>query len=469
MELRIEESAAYINNAVSFRKSVFDKIADKNPNQVWLSASLKDVQNVVIINSAPRSGSSLLFAILKKIPQFYSLSGEEIPFYKLNGLSCDTFPSDEIPEAVKEAKVYAFGMSRDFLSDFSIAGIQDRIIEDNELLERYIDDLALRFPLEWPQIDFSYDVFKRLARQAFDNYREIYQGFSKEAFYLELLWLLRREYKTINPYYYDIPAGMIEKKFPELEIPSAPPNPVIMIEEPPFILLSPRIKVSGRDLAGKTLLLKSSTNCYRMRFIEALLPNADIKIIYLVRNPAASINGLYDGWLYRGFFSHNLRYFFEKNKKDSGPETLKIFGYSDKYEWGRWWWKYDLPPGWQSYAHSKLEEVCGFQWYAANRAIQEYLKQSQKNYCLVSYENIIRSLEFRKKEIKKIMNFIGIRESGIEQLGLDNLSIIQATDNPQPYRWKKRRDVLLPVLKSPGINRMSGHLGYNKKDIEEWL
>ena len=135
MELKAEESAYYLNNVINFRRNAFDKIVGKNPDQIWLKASLKDVKNVVIINSAPRSGSSLLFAILRKIPQFYSLSGEDVPFYKLNGLSCDTFLSDEIPEELKEAKAYFFGMSRDFLSDFSIANSQNNIFKDNELLD----------------------------------------------------------------------------------------------------------------------------------------------------------------------------------------------------------------------------------------------------------------------------------------------------------------------------------------------
>jgi len=469
MKLETEESVDYINKVINFRRDIFDKIASKNPDQIWLNSSLDEVKNVVIINSAPRSGSSLLFAILKDIPNLYSLSGESTPFYKLNGLSSDTFLSDEIPEKFKGVDTYVSGMSRDFLSDFSIASSQNNIFTDNKLLDQYINDLALRFPLQWPQIYFSYDVFRRLARQAFDAYSKNYQKFFKELFYLELLWFLRREYKTINPYYYDIPAEMIKKKFPALLVPLAPPNAVLTIEEPPFILLSPERKVAGRDLADKILLLKSSVDCYRMHFIETLLPNANIKIIYLVRNPTASINGLCDGWLHRGFFSHNLKLFLDKNKMDSRQKMLQISGYSDTYEWGKWWWNYDLPPGWQDYVHSKLEEVCAFQWYSANRAIQEYLNKGQKQYCLINYENIIKNLESRTNEIGKIANFIGIKGDVAKLLVLDKLPIVQATETPQLYRWKKRRDVLLPVLNSPEISEMSGRLGYDKDNIEEWF
>lgn len=469
MKTKIEEYEDYINNAINFRRKVFDRIISKDPGQICFKVALSDVKNVVIINSASRSGSSLLYAILKKIPQFYSLSGESVPFYKLNGLSSDSFVSDEIPERFKEIDAYTFGMSRDFLSDFSIASRENDIFRDDRLLDQYIDDLALRFVLQWPQVHFSYDAFKSIASQAFDTHKKTRQKFCKEEFYLELLWLLSREYKAINPYYYDLPVEMIAEKFPDLKIPTAPPNTFLMIEEPPFILLSPNRKADRSDLTDKTLLLKSSVDCYRMHFIETLMPNANIKIIYLVRNPVASINGLYDGWMYRGFFSHNLKTLFDKNKNGLGLETLKISGYSDKYEWGKWWWNYDLPCGWQDYAHSKLEEVCGFQWYSANMAIREYLNHSQKQYCLVRYENIVRSLKSRKEEIGKIIDFIGIGDGVKKQLELDNLSIVQATEAPQPYRWKKRRDILLPVINNSKINEMAALLGYNKKNIEEWF
>lgn len=469
MKMDIENSLDYINKVIDFRIQVFDKIISKNNNQIWRRVSLRDVRSAVIINAAPRSGSSLLFALLRKSPRFYSLSGESVPFYKLNGLSSDSFPSDEVPQELTEETEYAFGMSRDFLSDFSVESNQNEIFEENALLDQYIDDLALRLPLQWPQVSFSYDVFKNLAMQAFDVYRKSHQSFCKEEFYLELLELLRNEYKTINPYYYDIPSAMVRAKFPGLMVPSAPPNSILMIEEPPFILLSPRRKIDEQDLSEKTLLLKSSVDCYRIHFIETLLPSADIKIIYLARNPAASINGLYDGWLSRGFFSHNLKFFFS-NTKDLGPKMLAILGYSDRYEWGKWWWKYDLPPGWQDYAQRRLGEVCAFQWYSGNRAIQEYVdNKGKKQHCLVKYENIIGNVESRMTQIGRILDFVGINQNTLNQLQLDKLPIIQATQTPQPYRWKKRESILLPLLDSPKISRMCARLGYDKDRIEEWL
>lgn len=456
-----------MNNVVDFRRSIFDKLEREDPDWIWLKCSLRDVRRVVIIVSASRSGSSLLAAVIKRIPGIYSLSGESIPFYKLNYFSSVAFESDKsIPEAPVKPEQY-FNLSRDFLSDFSMSLNQGHIFKDDNLINQYIDDLVLRFPLQWPLARFSYPVFRRLAAQAFDAHRNNHQEFCKEEFYLELLWLLRREYKTINPYYYDIPKDMIMRKFPGLRVPSGPPNDILTIEEPPFILLSPGSKVNRDDLVDKTLLLKTTVDCYRMHFVESLFPNAQIKIIYLIRNPLSSINGLYDGWLHRGFFSHNLR--FSLAGKNLRREILEISGYSGRYEWGNRWWNYDLPMGWEAYTKKSLEDVCAFQWYSANRAIQEYFNKMKKQYCLVRYEDIVKSLESRINEMGRIIDFIATRHDVIKQLRLDRLPVIQATEAPEHFRWRIRKDMLMPLLEYTRISEMCSRLGYGRDAMREWL
>lgn len=464
MKIDIEKPADYMRNVVDFRRNIFDRIASTCPARVWLKASTKDVRKIVVIAAASRSGSSLLFSILKRIPGVYSLSGESVPFYKINGLYSDLSLSDEVPKGALIRQDQWFDLSRDLLSDFSLAAEGNGIIKEENMLGQYIDDLALRFSLQWPGAGLSYEAFTSLARQSYGAHVKAHDVFCAEEFYLELILALRRKYKAINPYYYDISVGMIREKFPGLEIPSGPPHNTLMIEEPPFILLRPGKKPGKEDLSDKVLLLKSSADCYRMPLLEAVFPNADIRIIYLTRNPFGSVNGLYDGWLYRGFFSHNLTEIL----RDQG-EVLGISGYSDRYDWGKWWWNYDLPPGWQGYIHKRLEEVCIFQWYSANNAVQEYLRKTGKGHCQVRYEDIIRGSASRAAEIDKITDFTGISSSAAGRLNLDRLPVVQATEPPQPYRWKNRKDMLLSLLDDPKISGMSKGLGYRKNDIEEWF
>ena len=457
----------HMRRVINYRKSIFDTLEKRSGNHLWLTSSLRDVKKVIIICSPSRSGSSMLTAILKRMPGVYALSGEGTPFYKLNIFSLGTFPADERMAGVLFNQEHYSNLSRDFLSDLSVACDQNNIFEDNAMIERYIDDLALRFSLQWPLISFSYDLFKQLAAQAINAYRKKQENFCKEEFYLELLWFLRQEYGAINPYYYDIPENMIKKKFRGLNVPYGPPNKILTIEEPLFILLSPHGKVTYHDLSEHALLLKTTADAYRMHLVESLFPGAQIKIIYLLRNPLGCINGLYDGWLHRGFYSHNIE-FFMNEKIPRAQRMLEIKGYSDRYAWGKRWWNYDLPPKWQEYTRKRLEDVCAFQWYSAHNALQEYFIQSKKQYCLVRYENILKSQGAMMDEIGKIIDFIGASRGVLPHLGLDTLPITQATQIPQPFRWRKRKDMLLPLLDDPLMFDACVRLGYNKDAFEEW-
>jgi len=456
------------NSVKVFREQFFEELLKQSNSYIWHNASLKDVRQAVIILSSSRSGSSFLVSVLRKLPEFYSLSGEDSPFFKLHVPNSGKCPSDAISEQVLEKENHTTLLSREFLNDFSIEGNPDAIMKDMEVLAEYVNDLMLRIPLQWPQIAFSYEPLKRTIKQAFCAYKKAHTQFSVEDFYLELLFLLRLKYKVINPYYYDISPKKIGAKFPTLAIPSSPPCKTLSIEEPPFILLSPRQKVQKSDLAEKFLLLKTPADCYRLPLIESLLPQANIKFIYLTRNPAASINGIYDGWLHRGFFSYNLKPFL-LGKNTLKLKALNISGYSDKFSWGKWWWKYDLPPDWQDYTQRSLEEVCAFQWKSAHQYIQKYLTQRKKKFLFVAYEDLIMSPESRVQALRKILEFANIDPLSLNKIELNELPLIQATQMPKFYRWKEREKLLLPLLKNPELGRICSSLGYRLKKMEEWI
>lgn len=429
---------------------------------------MRDVKKVLVICAASRSGSSLLFEILRKSPVFYSLSGEAVPFYKLRGLDARYFGSDAVPSSFIPCDRQFSAISDDFCGDFHSVSLEKEVFGSGAILERYIDDLLLRFPLQWPGVAFSGPVFRRLTVKAFRLQKASAPCFNREDFYLELLALLKKVYPRINPYYYDIPTDKVRKKFPALRIPAGPPHGPFTIEEPPFILLSPRGNVAKKDLSDKILLLKSSVDCYRLPLLEKLFPCAEIKFIHLVRNPAASVNGLYDGWLYRGFFSYNLR-FLLSGWTGRHKGLLSIRGYSGKRSWSRCWWKYDLPPGWREYTGRALEEVCVFQWYSANKAVIEYLKNRPGRSLRVNHEQIICGSLSRRREIEFILKFCGVRpeNAGLERLR--DIPTVQATFAPRPFRWKERAGLLLPLLKSPLISRFSRSLGYDPGNRKEWL
>jgi hypothetical protein len=455
----MHDITANINDIRKFRNSILNNRRDIP----LLHSSLAEVKRVVIINSSSRSGSSLLYALLGRLPQVYALTGEAAPFYKLN--SClDSFnphASDRIPtERIDEVIDFA-GISQDFLADMFLPEDESGQFD----AAGYIEDLMLRFALQWPGIAFDATTLRHCITQTFERHVAGNDRFCTEDFYLELLEQLAGVWPQINPFYYDIGTDKVALRFPSLDIPVGPPTDRFTIEEPPFVLLSPRKRPTVADLSEKTLLLKSTVDCYRMNLVDKLFPKADIRIIHLVRNPAATINGIYDGWHHRGFFSHNLAHCFD----GGGIDRLNIKGYSDIYPFGGNWWNFDLPEGWQEFANRELVEVCAFQWRSANGEIIDNLAQSHRSSCRVHFEDIIRSAVSRRGEFERLLDFMGVPPEQAVTLGLDILPVVQSTLPPQLYRWKKREDMIAKVLAAPQIRDMAAYFAYYPENMETWL
>lgn len=459
-----------LNKVHSYRNGIFDKIENDSNNAsrkaLWLDSSFKDVRKLLIIASSSRSGSSLLFDVLKKIPSIYSPSGECMPFYKLSGLNSDLHYSDQesINSLADENQIAE--LKRNLFSDVAISATIKDFRNDEQTIKNYIDDLALRFSIEWPLINFEYHVFKVIAEQAMKSHFNSNIYFSVTAFYLELLFHLQKKY-AINPFYYDIPKELLARKFPDKKESFGPPNDTFVIEEPLFILIEPRRNICKDDLAEKILLLKDPVNSYRFEFLEGLFPNALTKIIFLTRNPASSINGLYDGWLNRGFFSGNLINYF--NNQNISPQSLNITGYSDQAEWGKWWWNFDRPSRWENYSNSTLEEVCAFQWKENNDSILQYLSQTNCKVYKLKFEEFIGSVKLRKDKLIEICDFIGFNGNINNIIDLSNLPLVQVTEKPKPARWKERRDIIMPTLQNSGILETCWKLEYDISNIERWI
>lgn len=449
--------ARFLDRVRAFRGEVFSRMDRRDRRAAWRTCTLREVKRVAIILSASRSGSSLMFALLRRLPEFCALTGEEVPFYKLNGLSSDALPDDRIPEELWASERSRSGLARDLLSDCSVLGGEGPF-EYHDWERRFADDLALRLPMQWPGVPFRYGKVRRAALAAVEAHMKAARGFRRDEFYLEFLARIRAEYPAVDPFYYDIPAETIRKRFPGLEPPSGPPNGILTVEEPPFILLEPARKVDEDDLADKILLLKSTVNCYRVDCIRALFPKADIRAVYLTRNPLASINGLYDGWLYRGFFSRNIRTLAQREGYPG--KGLAIPGYSEGHEWSKWWWNFDLPPGWERFVDRPLQEVCAYQWVEANKAVQGALKELSIPFLRVRFEDVIWGVEARRRVMAEVCRFLWADPGSMANSALRQMPVVQATEPPDPSRWMRRKDILLPLFGDPELKELSEGLGY---------
>ncbi|MEW9937178.1 hypothetical protein AB2T96_04505 [Clostridium butyricum] len=447
-------------NKVNNRRNQIRELAKNNNVLIGSDEKyIKSIKKILIIVSASRSGSSLTFDLIKRYPSIISTSGEAVPFYKLSTLSSDEQLSDEICESeLSEQKKMTF------FKELSEDICNYKIINDENstsLIKSYSYRLALRFIIQWPLIEFDCkELLETISKVLYSNIDN--NNFDKDIIVLNVILELRKKYPEINPYYYDIPKAKIENICKHIEKPIGPPNSSILIEEPPFIVIDPVNYINPNKFNDCFLLMKEPVTSYRLKMIKKLFNTAEFYWIHLIRNPAACINGLIDGWLDRGFFSTNIF-----NCTDRKVKKLNIKGYSEVGEWSGNWWNFDRPPGWQNLINKSLYEVCAFQWAVNNREIIEGLEK-EKNKIIIKYEDILLS-DKRRNVFNKIEKFIGSPVKLSNIMDINNLPIIQSTKKPKMYRWRDREEQILNVINASEINSIADKLGYKKDSMEEWL
>jgi hypothetical protein len=202
------------------------------PNE---NGECRHLKRIVVILSASRGGSSLLYDTLAQSEYLSSLDGEIEPYYILTG---NCFPHN----------------ASDALNELRNPGEFRRFIDDElntaDYSERWRKRLLLQFPdldLDTSELRSPADVDGFLERHGLAGY---YDGAAVRTPY-------RRCWK---------------------------------IEEPAFVRAKPAQPLTD------TLLLKSPSDSYRLGVYERLFPHAEVCYIHLTRNAASACNGLMDGW-----------------------------------------------------------------------------------------------------------------------------------------------------------------------------
>lgn len=229
----------------------------------------------------------------------------------------------------------------------------------------------------------------------------------------------------------------------------------MLVEEPPFVL--PRVwrRADERDLRTKALVIKTPSNAYRLAFLRALFPNARVRVLHLTRNPAASINGLYDGWRHTGFHAHRMR------------EPLRIAGYAEDCPGDRWWWKFDLPPGWQDFTDAPLLEVCAFQWRSPHQAVLDDVERGDVDYLRLRFEDVIRGPHSRAACFQRLGEWLGIPFDGaFRRTACQGVEPVAATAPPRPRRWQACGEAIRRAI-DPQVRAVAERLGYGAED--DWI
>jgi len=337
-------------------------------------------------------------------------------------------------------------------------GRPSQSLETEEEIERYATTLCWRLTAQWPRLEFQLTQVRAWMLSAMDElvrHRGWRRGYYSDAgtFHAYFLKRAKAQYPQINPYYYDIPSALIRDVLPEAQPAAGPPGDW-SVEESPFILAVPWAPMRDDDPSGQTLVLKAPSNAHRLEAIRALFSKAEMRVLHLTRNAAAAINGLIDGWHHHGFFSYRLG-------------ELRVRGYSDVFRaWGQSWWKFDLPPGWQSLRERSLGNVCAEQWCRAHRAIMSYVERRSPEYLQIKFEDVLRDAVRRRMAFQEIGNWLGVPM--VAEAVRTVPPPTMATKAPAARRWLARAETLAPVLSHPEILEMMSRLGY-QLDRRKWI
>ncbi|RME25204.1 MAG: hypothetical protein D6798_09480, partial [Deltaproteobacteria bacterium] len=369
---------------------------------------------------------------------------------------------------------------RELLLDMMVGGRPVPLTD--EVRQRLATDIAWRLIAQWPHLDIDPDrvidtvhrVLARLevdpdpaSRDAAPRHAASRHAAPRDAapldtvaLHLSVLGRLRRWVPSISPWRYDVDPRRIADFLPGVgESPAPLQGPIL--EEPPFVLVGPRRRPTDDELARLPLVIKAPSNAYRLSFLQALFPRARLRILHLTRNPAASINGLVDGWLYRGFHAHWL------------DRPLRIRGYADARPRDARYWKFDLPPGWQAWTHRPLSEVCGFQWRSAHEHVLRWLDahpevERRGDLFRMRFEDVVGPPERRIAAFDALGAWLGRPVHGaMRQAVLAGLPPIMSTSPPRKRRWYARAEQLADVLADPAILSVAERLGYGDRDT--WI
>ena len=415
---------------------------------------LDQIRHVVVVASSSRGGSSMLMELLRHSEHLLHLQAELNPFLVLaelgwphSGVDSDRLEPSHLNPTARQILESELGRE---------IGRRNYDAIDARRLAR---DLCWRLNLQWPNLDISLIQVQQWVGQVLgeltsqDN--EKVMGIDLEALHLGLIARVREAFPVVDPWFYDIDPRRIAEAFPDLKEPTGPPS-MGLIEEAPFILAGPWSTPSSVDLATKPLVIKTPSNAYRLPFIQALFPSACIRVLHLVRNPAASINGLIDGWCFRGFHAHRLQ------------EPLTIPEYLDRRPEDAHWWKYDLPPGWQAFTSEGLPAVCAHQWASAHEAILDHLEQHDWDRARLRFEDLMAESEIRIGHFRRLFEWLDVPlEPRMEHAIREGIPPVMATSRPRRRRWYERAEVLESIVAAPRIAALAKRLGYGEPDT--WI
>jgi hypothetical protein len=398
------------------------------------ASALSNVPRVLVVVSSSRGGSTLVGELFRRSPGFLTLPAEINPLFVVAGLesaACDRTtalageiaaeigrPAPTLPPEARQG--FATNLAWRLTAQWPAAGI------DPDEVDRWVDDTLCELAAADPA--WSPPAFP-----------------DRVTFHLGLLARVRSAHPTVNPWYYDIPADRVREAFPDVPEPEGPPGEHL-VEMPPFVLLGPWQRAAPDHLSSAPLILTTPRNAFRLSFIRSLFPSARMQVLHLVRNPAAAVNGLIDGWRHRGFFN-------------TAVETrLEITGYSDEFlRWGDRWWNYDFWPGWEDWAGAPLAAVCAQQWRTHHEAVLDWVARTGVEHHRLRFDDVVGGDRQRRRAFGALAAWLD--EGRVHDLSRLKLPPLMATVPPMPGRWARRAPSVLSAVTTGPVRDLADRLG----------
>jgi len=411
---------------------------------------IHSVRDVVIIASSSRGGSSVFSETLRSSPDLMHLQAELNPLLTLARLHpLDTGGIDD--HIAVDTPFDREVLDRELALD---AGHRQTGPVD---LDRWATDLCWRLMVQWTAVDWDPEQVRDWLAQAWTEVlgdRSPADGLPEGTLadvHLAFIARARSAHRRVDPRMWDLAASSLDARFADLPSHASPPlGPIV--EEPPFVTVGPWVRAA--EGLRRPLIIKTPSNAYRLAFLKALFSTARFRVLHLTRNPAASINGLVDGWSYRGFHAHKVR------------PSLDISGYSDKRPIDANIWKYDLAPGWRQVADRPLEEVAAHQWVTAHQHILGFLDDHPEVESMrVRFEDVVGPPTIRRGTLEAVMAWLGVGLHRDFNRVIDTpLAPVMASVPPRARRWFARAERLAPVLEMDVIKELADELGCGAQD-----
>ncbi len=194
------------------------------------------------------------------------------------------------------------------------------------------------------------------------------------------------------------------------------------------------------DVRRLRFLEKTPKNALRQPFLESVFPGA--LYIFLFRDVRANLSSMIEAW-----------------------RAGKWVTYPRLPGWRGPPWSLLLPPGWQALNGRPVEEICAFQWAAANRTILGDLAALPRTRWMpVRYEDLIAD---PSATVRGLCDFAGLQvDDRLEQRIGKPLPLSRLTHTePSREKWRKNEREIEAVLTSLGaVEAELAPLGYRRAD-----